>query len=138
MITGYTWHFCVSPGVGLTGTYFLQKLLTESGRNDLMYLMTNRTTYPGYGYMVANGATTTWEYWSGKRSHIHNCYNAIGAWFYQGLAGIRPDPAAPGFRHFTVQPAVVGDLNSVHASYESVRGPIGVQWERSGRKLVSG
>ena len=40
---------------------------------------------------------TTWESWDcgrpGKedRSRVHNCYNGIGIWFYQAVAGIRPD-----------------------------------------------
>ena len=27
----------------------------------------------------------------------------IGAWFYEGLAGIRPDWNHPGFKHFTIR-----------------------------------
>ncbi len=53
---------------------------------------------------------TTWESWGcglpGKedRSRVHNCYNGIGIWFYQALAGIRPDPEQPGYKHFFVDP----------------------------------
>ncbi len=35
---------------GLTGTYFMTKHLTETGRNDLVFLMANQTTFPSYGY----------------------------------------------------------------------------------------
>ena len=58
--------------------------------------------YPGYLYMIDHGATATWEYWSGERSRVHNCYNGIGTWFYQAVGGIRLDEAKPGYRHFYV------------------------------------
>jgi alpha-L-rhamnosidase len=112
---------------GMHGTYFLMKYLMEAGRNDLMYEMTNRTDYPGWGYMLANGATTSWEGWTGQ-SHIHNTLISIGAWFTQGLAGIRNAEASPGFRHFVIKPAVVGDLGFVKAKYRSIHGEIASDW----------
>lgn len=116
-------------GVGLTGIWALVKLLIALDRNDLMFTLVNHDTYPGWGYMLKNGATTTWEHWDGLRSHIHNCYNGIGVWFYQGLAGIRPDTANPGFRHFHVHPAVVGDITWVNATYLSCIGCIVSNWQ---------
>ncbi len=116
--------------VGLVGVQVLFELLTALDRSDLLFTMANQETYPGWGYMLANGATTTWEHWNGRRSHIHNCYNGIGQWFHQGLAGIRPEYDAPGFERFTVRPAVVGDLTWVRASHRSIRGEIRVEWWR--------
>ena len=121
--------------VGLVGVPILVKTLIEADRNDLIFTFVNQDTCPGWGYMLKHGATTTWEHWSGERSHIHNCYNSIGMWFYQGLAGIRPDPMSPGFKHFVIHPAVVGDLTWVKASYRSVHGMIVSQWKRSGGQL---
>ena len=43
---------------GLTGTYFLMKYLTENNRNDLIFTMANKTTFPSYGYFLAQGFTT--------------------------------------------------------------------------------
>ena len=77
--------------------------------------------------MLANGATTAWEGWTGQ-SHIHDTLISIGAWFIQGMGGIRADEKAPGFKHFFVKPAVVGDLTSARASYRSIRGEIVSDW----------
>lgn len=76
---------------GLTGTYFLTKLLMESGRNDLIFTYANQTTFPSYGYFLSLGRTTWPEDWSGMygSSLMHGCYNAIGLWFVEGIAGIR-------------------------------------------------
>jgi alpha-L-rhamnosidase len=112
---------------GLPGTYLLWKGLMELDRNDLVYLFTNTTDYPGWGYMLANGATTSWESWTGQ-SHIHDTLITIGAWFIEGLGGIRADEAAPGYKHFFVKPAPVGDLTSTKAKYRSIHGDIVSDW----------
>jgi len=123
-------------GVGDVGIIILTKALMNIGRNDLIFSYTNKDTYPSWGDMLKNDATAVWEYWENdQRSHIHNCYNAIGMWFYQGLAGIQPDPAAPGFRHFIVKPSIVGDVTWAKATYQSVRGPIVVDWNLKDEQL---
>jgi alpha-L-rhamnosidase len=112
---------------GMHGTYFLMKYLIEADRNDLIYEMVRKRDYPGWGYMLANGATTAWESWTGQ-SHIHDTLISIGAWFTQGLAGIRSDGATPGFKHFVVKPAVVGGLTFVKGRYRSIHGDISSEW----------
>jgi alpha-L-rhamnosidase len=112
---------------GMHGTYFLIKYLMEADRNDLIYGMTNTHEYPGWGYMLANGATTSWEGWTGQ-SHIHDTLISIGAWFTEGIAGIRSDGKSPGFQHFVIKPAVVGDLTFAKAKYHSVHGDIVSDW----------
>lgn len=114
--------------VGLVGVPLLTETLMELDRNDLVAAYTGQETFPGWGYMLANGATTTWEHWDAHRSHIHNCYNGIGVWFYRGLAGIRPDAAAPGYKHFTLQPALVPGVSWVTCRQDTLRGPIESAW----------
>jgi alpha-L-rhamnosidase len=112
---------------GMHGTYFVMKYLMEAGRNDLIYEMTSKQDYPGWGYMLANGATTSWEGWTGQ-SHIHDTLISIGAWFIEGLGGIQSDGKSPGFQHFVIKPAVVGDLTSARAKYRSIHGEIISDW----------
>jgi alpha-L-rhamnosidase len=104
------------------------KYLWEKDRSDLVYLMTNRKDFPGWGYMLDNGATTSWEDWTDASSHIHDTLISIGAWFTEGLAGIRSDGKSPGFEHFVVKPSVVGDLTFVNGKYHSIHGDIGSGW----------
>ncbi len=120
---------------GLHGTYFLTKYLTEQNRSDLLFTIASQTTYPSYGDLLDKGYTTWPEQWEPCDSIIHGCMNGIGGWFQRGLAGIRPDPAAPGYKRFSVIPAVVGDLTWAEASYESPYGRIVSEWRRSGNKL---
>jgi alpha-L-rhamnosidase len=121
---------------GMLGTYFLIQSLQEAGRSDLLYTIFNQKTYPGWGYMLSQGATTFWELWDGYWSQIHSCFVSPGSWFYQGLAGIRPDESGPGFKKIIIKPAIVGDLTWVKCSYDSVHGKIVSNWKRDGNKLT--
>ncbi len=81
--------------------------------------------------------TAIWESWDcgrpGKedRSRVHNCYNGIGLWFYQAVAGIRPDPKHPGYKHFFIDPQQVKDIDWVKCSKPSPYGTISIENQNS-------
>lgn len=116
---------------GLSGTYLMIQYLQSIERHDLVYHFAGKTTYPSWGYMLENGATATWEHWEGKHSRIHNCYNNMSSWFIQGLAGIRPDPERPGFKHAIIRPAFVEGIDFVNGSHDTLYGPIQSNWQRT-------
>ena len=121
---------------GLSGTYLMIQYLQSIGRDDLIYTFASKRTFPSWGYMIDNGATATWEHWDGKASRIHNCYNSIGAWFIQSLAGIRPDPQNPGFKNAIIKPAFIKALSYVNGSHDSVYGTIQSHWKRQGDAII--
>ena len=120
---------------GALGSWFLIQYLQEIDRNDLMFTMVNQKTYPGWGYLVEQGATSLWEQWNGFWGQSVNCFPAIGHWFQQALAGIRADETGPGFKKILIKPAVVGDLTWVKGSYDSIHGRIDSHWQHEGNKL---
>ena len=75
------------------------------------------------------GATAVWEQWNGHWSRIHSCFTSIGGWFNQGIAGIRPDPAAPGFKRIVIKPAAVGDLTWAKSHFDGIYGRIESNWK---------
>ena len=89
---------------GLMGIPIFTEWAIQNRQFQLMTDILRQWDYPGYMDMIRKGATTTWESWDGNRSRVHNCYNGIGIWFYQAVAGIRPDEDAPGYRHFFIDP----------------------------------
>ena len=78
-------------GSGLVGVTILTDWAIKDGEADFLYSMLKKRELPGYLYMIDQGASTTWEYWSGERSKVHNCFNGIGTWFCQAIGGILPD-----------------------------------------------
>ena len=121
---------------GLVGIPVLTEWAVKNGQAEWMYQMLKKRDYPGYLYMLDNGATTTWEHWNGERSHIHNCYNGIGTWFYQALAGIMPDESKPGYKHIWIKPQVVNDISWVQASKDTPYGLLKVRWEKKESSFV--
>jgi len=121
---------------GLLGTFILLDLLIQENRNDLADLIMGQTTYPGWGYLLNELGLKTWpETWSGWGSHVILVTASPGSWFFEGLGGILPDPANPGFRHFTLRPGIVKSVDWVRCSYNSPYGKILSNWKRDGDKL---
>lgn len=124
---------------GLIGTQWLMRSLTENGRVDLAYRLATNNTYPSWGYMVDNDATTIWELWNGNTAAPKmNSYNHVMMlgdliiWFYENLAGIKSSQEAPGFREIILKPEMVQGLDFVNASYKSDYGLIKSNWRKKG------
>jgi alpha-L-rhamnosidase len=124
-------------GTGLIGGQWLMRVLTAGGRADLAYTIASQKTYPSWGYMVEQGATTIWELWNGDTADpAMNSGNHVmlvgdlGIWLYENLAGIKPDPEQPGFKHIIMRPEPVGDLQFVKASHRSPYGLIASDWQK--------
>lgn len=121
----------------LTARYVLE-MLSDYGYVDDAFRIMTRETYPSFGYMIQNGATTIWERFelkknSGMNSHNHPMYGAVGAWFYSRIAGLTP--IADGWKQFAVSPKIPTDLLSAKAQLKTVRGDVCVQWFRRYGKL---
>jgi alpha-L-rhamnosidase len=121
---------------GIHGTAYLIKLLLQKNRNDLVYLMANQSTAPGWRYMLDQGATTLWEQWDGQNSLLHSSFVSIGSWFLEGVAGIQLDPDKPGYQHFLIRPGIVGDLRWAKGSFDSLYGNIVSEWKISDGRLT--
>lgn len=113
--------------VGLLGVPIFTEWATRERQSDLMATILRQEDYPGYLNMINHGATATWESWDSERSRVHNCYNGIGTWFYQALAGIRPDAEATGYRHFFIDPQPTDGVTWVKATKPTPYGDICVE-----------
>ncbi|MDR1517507.1 MAG: glycoside hydrolase family 78 protein, partial [Dysgonamonadaceae bacterium] len=126
--------------VGITGGAMLFKVLRDEGRDDLIYSMTSQTTYPSWGFMRESGATTIWEMWEKDlpgHSLLHSSYLYPGAWYVDGLAGIRRDNRVAGFRKFIVRVPRLTEtqLSWAKATYDSHAGKIELHWQREGAQV---
>jgi alpha-L-rhamnosidase len=114
---------------GILGAKYLLNALLENGRADVAYRMVAQKDQPSWGWWLEQGASTLWEQWNGSESRNHIMFGDVSAWFYKALAGINPDPAAPGFKHILITPHVLGDVTWARGEYESIRGKITSRWE---------
>jgi alpha-L-rhamnosidase len=137
--------------VGLPG--FMESLV-DHGLGEVVYKAVNTTEFPGWGYMISQGATTVWEGWSLAtkveewNNHIYHAEESmifltgVSRFFYDSIAGIQ-EPAFYGTREFEpgyglirIKPHVLGDLKHAEASIKTVRGIISSSWKRTKNSFV--
>src|SRR6185436_16103931 len=123
---------------GLIGSQWVMRTLSDYGNTDLAYKLTTNTTYPSWGYMVANGATTIWELWNGNTAdpgmNSQNHVMLLGdllTWYYENLAGIRSDKTDVAFKKIIMKPNLPANLDFVNASYNSMHGLIKSDWKKN-------
>ena len=122
---------------GVIGIQQLMRCLTEYGRGDLAFKIASNDTYPSWGYMYRNGATTIWELWNGNTAdpamnsgnHVMLLGDLI-LWEYEYLGGIRA--LEPGYSKIQLKPYPIEGLDFVNCSYNSVSGRIESHWKRAG------
>lgn len=120
---------------GIYGTYLMLEELPRWGRHDLAHRLTIRDTFPSWGWMIQNDATTLWESWDGatdgSRSHNHPMFGSISSYFFRWLGGIQAASDAVGFDRILIRPQVVDDLEWVKCTHDSIRGRITSNWTTS-------
>jgi alpha-L-rhamnosidase len=122
---------------GILGAKYIPHALADHGHVELAYQLAAGTTWPSWGDMVRQGATTLWEGWNADiGTHNHVMLGDISAWFFKTLAGINCDPDGPGFRKIIINPRLAGDLTWVKAHHDSLHGRIVSNWQRDGDRLV--
>jgi alpha-L-rhamnosidase len=121
---------------GIFGVKMMFDVLRENNRNDVAYAVANAKGFPGWRFMLDNGATTLWERWEYPEkipSQNHPMFGSVSEWFFRSLLGI--NPAAPGFRKIVLKPQPAGDLTWAKGSYHSVYGEIVSDWRISNGKF---
>jgi len=121
---------------GIIGTRYIFDTLTENGFPDVVYKMINQKSFPGYGYMIQEGATTLWERWEkleggGMNSHNHIMLGSVDTWFFKTLGGIHS--LEPGFKTIKIKPYIPSDMSYVRAKLNTLKGLIYTAWEKTAK-----
>ena len=125
---------------GFLGTPLLCDVLSDIGETELAYTILLQRQFPSWLYTVDQGATTMWERWNSytkeggfgdvrMNSFNHYAYGAVVGWIFEHAAGIRPDPAEGGWRHFVLAPEPDARLGRLKATYRTDFGTIESAWE---------
>jgi alpha-L-rhamnosidase len=128
-------------GTGFFGTGVINPMLTEGGHTDLAYKLLLQTKYPSWLYPVTQGATTIWERWNSytvengfggnnsMNSFNHYSLGSVLSWIYETVLGIQRDEDCPGYKHFSLKPAMMV-LESAKGGFETGYGRIESSWEQ--------
>lgn len=120
---------------GVVGIEELMRGLTKFGNPELAFKIASNDTYPSWGYMAKNGATTIWELWNGNTAdpamNSGNHVMLLGdllIWDMEYIGGI--SAAEPGFKTVQLKPYPVKGMTYANASYDSVAGVIESNWKK--------
>ena len=121
---------------GVIGISWLLRVLTAEGYGDVAWAIATQKTYPSWGYMAEQGATTIWELWNGDHAdpsmNSGNHVMLLGdllTWCYQTVGGIRSTDA---YKHITLRPDfTIQACDSADCRYDSPYGMIRSQWKKT-------
>ncbi|MDA3613644.1 alpha-L-rhamnosidase [Polluticaenibacter yanchengensis] len=120
---------------GVIGTQWLMRSLSQNGYENIAYKIASNTTYPSWGYMAENGATTIWELWNGNtadpKMNSGNHVMLLGdllIWYFEHLAGIKNDESGVAFKKITMKPTFTEGLETTSGNYKSPYGEIKSAW----------
>lgn len=121
---------------GILATKYLFPVLASRGHADLAYEVLTQPDYPGYGFMLAHGATTLWELWQERtgpemNSHNHHMFASAGTFLYSILAGINRGQGL-AYSNIRIEPQLVHGLNWASASTQTIHGLVASSWKRAG------
>jgi alpha-L-rhamnosidase len=87
--------------------------------------------------MIDRGATTLWETWKESDnvySQNHPMFGSVDAWIVKDLLGIRVADDAIGADKISIAPCATKDVEWAKGEYRTVKGVVGVAWEKAGDK----
>lgn len=127
---------------GFVGTRDIMHVLSKIGRNDIAFKLLHNKTFPSWGFTIENGATSIWERWDGwtpdrgfqdpgMNSFAHYAFGAVVGWIFAQPGGITS--VEPGFKSVLIAPEMDPNLKWMRTRYDSVRGPITVNWDVRGK-----
>ncbi|GHU99115.1 alpha-rhamnosidase [Clostridia bacterium] len=111
--------------------------LTKYGYADTVHKLLINPEYPGWGYMVACGATTVWERWEVEmqqkmHSFCHPMFASYDAWFFNSVLGINAAEDAVGMNKLIIKPVIPSGLTHAEGSVKTVRGEVSCAWRKEG------
>lgn len=131
---------------GIIGTRYLFEVLSKLGHGELALDIALSKTYPSFGHMMQQGATTLWERWEdlqggGMNSHNHIMLGSIDVWLQEWVAGLRATSSR--WKSIELEPIPDRRIDAADLELQTCRGTVAFHWRRdknqlSGTALVPG
>ncbi|NVM46338.1 MAG: family 78 glycoside hydrolase catalytic domain [Candidatus Lokiarchaeota archaeon] len=134
IIEDYDYHV----DTGIVGTRYLFDVLSENDHPEIAYKIITQESFPSYGYMIKEGATTLWERWEkleggGMNSHNHIMLGSVDTWFYKTLTGIKCE--SPGWESVKIKPFLPDDMDYARSTIQTCKGALSCSWEKLNNSL---
>jgi alpha-L-rhamnosidase len=117
---------------GFVSTPYLLDVLADLDSEACWQLVTSRELPSWYSMTLGSNNDLLKETWAGGQALMPSLGGSVARWCYRSLGGIRPDPAAPGFKKIIIKPTIVRALTWVECHHDSPYGRIVSNWKREG------
>lgn len=126
-------------------TRYAIEVLFQYGKADIAWHLLSQDTYPSWGYMIKNGATTMWERWEKVEGNDflaamaalnHPMNGGAVVSLHKYLAGICPDEKKPGYANVILKPVIPAEAESAGAEIQTVRGKVSSRWHKEEGEIV--
>jgi alpha-L-rhamnosidase len=125
---------------GIMGTKAAVDVLPDYTGSELLYQVATQKEYPGWGFMLENGATAFWQKWTAHTGdHAHAMWGVIDEFLVETLAGIKSPingDTSIGYNHIVIKPAVPQKMTFARATVKSIKGRIVSDWEKGEDKFT--
>ena len=132
---------------GILGLGRIGQALSRFGNSKMAWDMFTKTGENSFAYMWTDAdATSLWEILpvNGKSKEMclagsslnHPMQGGYDTWFYEDIAGIRPDVSGPGFKVIHFEPTMTSYLSWAKASIETPYGRTASEWSQEENSLV--
>lgn len=132
---------------GIFGLGRIGQALSRFGNSKMAWDMFTKTGENSFAYMWTDAdATSLWEILpvNGKSKEMclagsslnHPMQGGYDTWFYEDIAGIRPDVLGPGFKVIHFEPTMTSYLSWAKASIETPYGRTASEWSQEENSLV--
>lgn len=133
--------------VGVVGYKYLFETLAAHGDHNLCFKLITQKSFPSYGYLVEQGATTLWEsfeeYYRDEQGKLmrkdgvprlpsfnHHFWGGVLAWFYKYIGWI--DVADDNT--IKIAPVFIDGVNGATITYARNGKSVTVTWKRNGKE----
>lgn len=120
---------------GFLGTEILVDVLLRCGETELAYQLLTNENKGGYAYMKAHGATTLWEYFSGRGSHNHPMFGAPALHLFDRFLGIRQAENSYGYKELRIEPQFPAQLPFAKGKVTLPCGQVQIEWYQTAAEI---
>ncbi len=110
---------------GIVGVWAIFDALSKIGQKQKALDIILDSEYPGFGYMLKEGATTLWESWEGSSSRNHPMFGTVDGFIQKSIGGLDYIDGEFGLTVPDLQ-----EIDKAKTSLKTNRGLVSCSWEK--------
>ena len=110
---------------GIVGIWAIFDTLAKIGQKQKALDIILNSDYPGFSYMINEGATTLWETWDGLSSRNHPMFGTVDGFIQKSIGGLDYIDG-----EFILTVPDLKEIDKAKTSLKTNRGLVSCSWER--------